>query len=256
MKLVDGDNADSQWHGLYKIGGVAALICAAVYLIAGGINAQAYNAGPFPSDVPAWFTLFQDNWLAGLVFLGFADVIIALVSIPLFLSLYAALSRANKTSTMIAISLAAIGIAVYLATNTAFSMLSLSDQYAAATTETQQSLLLAAGQSILATVEGTGARYIGLPLLWIAGIIMSVVMLHSETFSKITAYAGIVGFSLLLTSVPIVSYITIDPKTTVESAIVAVSYAGGGLLSLAWYILVARKLLQLGRGLPQTVESR
>jgi hypothetical protein len=31
------------------------------------------------------------------------------------------------------------------------------------------------------------------------------------------------------------------------SAIIAVTYMGGGLLSLVWYILVGRKLLTLGR---------
>jgi hypothetical protein len=48
----------------------------------------------------------------------------------MFLALYAALRRANKSYMAIAMTLGFVGIAVYFASNTAFSMLSLSDQYA------------------------------------------------------------------------------------------------------------------------------
>jgi len=37
------------------------------------------------------------------------------------------------------------------------------------------------------------------------------------------------------------------------SALVAISYAGGGLLSLAWYILIGMKLVKLGQ-LPELVD--
>jgi hypothetical protein len=99
----------------------------------------------------------------------------------------------------------------------------------------------------VAISQGTGGEYLGMPLVWFAGLIYSLVMLPSSTFSKATAWVGILGLGLLIASVPFAGYTTVGPTTAVVSAIVAVSYLGGGLLSLAWYVLIGRRLLKLGR---------
>jgi hypothetical protein len=79
-------------------------------------------------------------------------------------------------------------------------MLSLSDQYAAATTEAQRSTLLAAGQAILANTSqrGVGGFNVALFLVSVAGLTTSWVMHQSESFGKPTAYAGIVVYGLSL----------------------------------------------------------
>ena len=247
MEKPSSEDVDPTWNGLYKVGGSAALIIAAMYLLAMVIYIPANLAGPPPSTVLEWFTLFQNDRLTALFFLGFADIIIMICSGPMFLALYAVLRRTNRTWMVIATSFAFVGMAVYLATNTVFSMRSLSDQFAAATTEAQKSLFLAAGQATIAMVEGTGGRYMGLPLVWISSLIVSVVMLQSKVFSKATAYVGIVGFALLAASIPFATYTTTGESTAAVAAIIFVTYIGGGLLSLAWYILVAVRLLRLGR---------
>lgn len=231
---------------LYTIGGVAALLIPLVYVLTAAVNAYGYNANPFPTTVADWYAQFQQSWLVGVVYLGFADVVIMLLAIPLFLALCRALWRSSPSGVLIATVLAVVGAAVYLATNTGFTMLALSHQYAAATTEAAQSELLAAGRATLAAVDGT-ARYLGMPLVWVACIMVSAVMRRSAHFSRAAAYIGIVAFLLLIASAPLVSYTTTDPKTTVESVIVAVSYAGGGLLSLLWYVLIGWRLLRLRR---------
>ena len=76
----------------------------------------------------------------------------------------------------------------------------------------------------------------------VAGIVISIVMLRSKVFSKATAYAGILGFGLLLIFEICSSF--------VPALDLAMIFAmGGGLLSMAWYILVARRLFQLGQGI-------
>ena len=86
----------------------------------------------------------------------------------------------------LATALGFLGIAVYLASNQAFSMLSLSDQYAAATTDAQRSMFLAAGRRYLRIIDpdvlGPGA--IGFFLVTLAGLIFSIVMLRSSIFAK------------------------------------------------------------------------
>ena len=102
--------------------------------------------------------------LLALVLFHLVDLInYALVGL-IFLALYAALHRTGKSASLVATATGLIGIAVYLASNQAFAMLSLSGEYAAATTEAQRSIFLAAGEALLAmndpaTIhQGTGVH--------------------------------------------------------------------------------------------------
>ena len=243
----NANNTPSAEQGLYRIGGVAALICALMYVITLAVYVPANRAGPPPGTVLEWFTVFQTKPLTGLFFLGLADIVIMILWGPMVLALYAALKPASKTWALVATAFVFVGMAVYLATNTAFSMLSLSHQYAAATTEAQKSIVLAAGQSMIAVSEGTGGQYVGMPLAWLAGLILAAIMRRSKAFSPAIAWVGIVGLGLLLASIPFAGYTTTGPTTAVVSTIVAVTYIGGGLLSLAWYILIGLGLLKLGQ---------
>ena len=232
---------DSPRNGLYKIGGVAALICVGMYFVALGVYIPAYRVGPPPATVLEWFTLFQANPLTGLFFLGLADIIITILWGPMVLALCAVLKQSNPTWTMIATVFVFVGMTFFLATNMAFAMLSLSHQYATAATEAQRSSFLSAGQAMLAVTEG--ARM--LPLMSLAGLILSTVMLRSKAFGKVTAWVGILGLGLLSASGLFAGYATTGPTTAIMTVIVGITYAGGGLLSLAWYILVGLRLLKL-----------
>jgi hypothetical protein len=242
------ETLDLTWRGLYKIGGAAALICAVMYLITLGVYVPANFASPPPETVLEWFTVFEESPVTGLFFLGLADVIIMIFWGPMSLALYIVLRQSNRTWVLIAIPFVFVGMAVFLSANTAFSMLSLSQGYAAATTEAEKSILLAAGQAMLAVSRGTGVLYAGMPLVWLAGVIFSIVMLRSKVFNKATAWVGIVGFGLLVAGTPFGGHYTATgTPTAFQSAMVAVQYVGGGLLSLAWYFLVGLRLLKIGR---------
>lgn len=238
---------DPIWKNLYKIGGVAALICAVMYLLTLVVYIPANLANPPPETVLDWFTVFEESPITGLFFLGLADIIILILWGPMSLALYAVLKQANRTWSTIATPFVFVGMTVFLATNTAFSMLSLSQEYAAATTEADLSSLLAAGQAMIAVTRGTGL-YTGMVLAWLAGFIFSVVMLRSKAFNKTTAWVGILGMGLLVAGTPFGGHYTATGETTaIQSLMVALQYIGGGLLSLVWYILVGLSLLKLGR---------
>jgi hypothetical protein len=150
----------------------------------------------------------------------------------------------------IAATLGLVGIAVYLASNTAFSMLSLSDQYADATTDAQRTMLLAAGRALLALnrFSSPGAHpgaggYMSLLLIAAAGMITSVVMLRSAVFNRATACAGILASALDL-----VYCITFAFLPAIDSELLAVCFIpAAGLLLMIWHILVGWRLYQLGR---------
>ena len=101
---------------------------------------------------------------------------------------------------------------------------------------------------MLAVTRGTGHLYFGMQLVWLSGLVLSVIMLRSEAFSKTTAWVGILGLGLLV--VGIIGgghYTSTGDYTLFQGIIVAVQYVGGGLLSLIWYILVGLRLIKLGR---------
>jgi hypothetical protein len=112
-------------------------------------------------------------------------------------------------------------------------MLTLSNQYAAATTDAQRSLLEASGQAMLAIYQGT-AFDVSYVLLSVAPLIISVVMLRSSAFGKVTAYVGIlanaIGLGLFV------------PAIGVFLSLISIV----GLL--IWYILIARRLFTLAQG--------
>ena len=126
-----------------------------------------------------------------------------------------------------------MGIAAYFASSTAFNMLSLSDQYAAATTDEQRAMFLAAGQAMLAIWTGT-AFDVGYILEGVALLIIAVVMLRSTLFGKVTASVGI-----------LLGVMSLVPPT---AGMIGLLFSLGSLVPLEiWLILIARRLFQLGK---------
>jgi Domain of unknown function (DUF4386) len=221
--------ADSAWRSLYRVGGAAALALVAIALI----QAPIFILYPQPTTVIGHFTQFQSNRLLGLVDLDLMLILGTAASALVFLALYAALRRASPSLMTIALTLGLGGIALFFAVQPTFSMLYLSDQYAAAATVAERSAFLAAGEALWANYNGTalGMYFV---LTGIADLIIAVVILRSGRFIKMTAYAGIVlGAMLLIPPLPtlgtiplILSYVVIVP-------------------SLIWNLLIARSLFQL-----------
>ena len=139
------ETTESAWKPLYRVAGVAALIMV-VFI---PIQSIVFVASPPPSTVLGWFTLFQNNRLLGLLDMDLLLIVDQILMGLVFLALYAALRRTSPSFMAIALTLGLGGIVTYFASSTAFNMLSLSDQYAAATTDAQRSLFLAAGQATL-----------------------------------------------------------------------------------------------------------
>lgn len=232
------EGVDPTYTGLFRVGGVAALVVAFLTVI----EVIVFTLYPQPSTVSGWFELFQGSPIIGLLDLWGLEVPMFAMFAMVFLALYFVLRKVNKSGMAIALTLALLGIAIFFATNNPFSMLSLSRQFAAATTDVQRSTLLAAGEAILANTNqrAIGGFNIGLLLISIAGLIVSSVMLRATSFRRLTAYVGILAFGFSLadylrqafTSSVIITLLLIFP---------------GALLIVVWFSLVGRRLLQLGR---------
>jgi hypothetical protein len=120
--------ADPQWKNLYKVGGAAAMITGVLFVIGViGLLISMFQ----PGAINGWLSPFQDNWLVVIFKLhaGFGGVqidrldvfnfldlaILALVGTTV-LGLYAALSRASKIWSMIALAQPFLGMVLFIAT--------------------------------------------------------------------------------------------------------------------------------------------
>jgi len=233
-QFTDAETTDSRWKPLYKAGGAAALIIVALI----PIQSFIFIAYPPPNTVIGYFTLFQNNKILGLLDLDLLLTVDNVLLILIYLALYVALKRANESFMAIALTVGLVGTVLYLVSREAtFSMLSLSDQYAAATTDAQRAMFLAAGQVMLTIYNGT-AFDISYVLGGVTILIISFVMLRSNIFSKATAYVGILMGVLML----------VPPTAgTIWLFLSLISLVP----TLIWLILIARRLFQLGQGVPK-----
>lgn len=224
------ETAESRWRGLYRVGGAAALITSVIT----PISVAIFVAWPPPLEGSAidWFTLFQRNELLGLLGLDLLFMAVYALLIPIYLALYVALRRSSESAMALAAGLGFVAIAVYFSSNPAFEMLSLSQGYAAATTDAQRALFLAAGEAVLASFQGTAFK-VSYLIASAAGAIIGAVILRGNILSKVTGYArllaSVLGLGLFV------------PTIGVPLALSSVVF------EWIWYMLLARGLFRLAR---------
>ena len=235
-QTTNNQESNSKWKSLYKAGGAGALIVAILLLIE--MIAYLATSAPDLSDVAGWFNLFHNNRFIGLIDFGILELYGMVLFVPMFLALYVVLRRANESYMIIAAILAFVGIAVNFATSKLFSLLTLSDLYAAATTEVMKSQFLAAGRATLAVsaLGGIGGSVEGGIPLAVSGLIISVIMLRSNILGRAVGYLGI-----LTNGIGLVMYFNAALAPAMcGSPFFAIFF----LFSVIWFILIGRKLLQ------------
>jgi len=195
--------------------------------------------GGAPEDAQACFAMIQKNAATALLRLDILTVLAMPVFCVLYAGLYTAMRRECYVLAAVSCASAAIGVTLVLANASPMSLLYLSNQYAAATNEARRALLLAAGEAVISSDmwHGTAAKMGGL-LLQLAGVLISVAMLRTATFSKAIGYSGAVAHGLDLLHIVIALF---APKI----AVLAMALAGP--LYLLWFPLVARRLFQLAQ---------
>jgi hypothetical protein len=216
------------WASLYKLAGASALFQVAIVVI----QLIVFMIAPPPLEGTAleWFNLFQENPIVGLIDFEFLMVLYVILCIPIALALFIVLRPINPSWTTIYLVLSILGVMFFIAARPAFEMLYLSRAYAAAQTDVQRSMLLAAGEAQVAAFHGT-AFYINYILGSLTGLIISLVMLQTNMFSRATAYvriaSSICDFGLFL------------PVFGMFISILSV------LFLAIWNIMIARRLFQL-----------
>jgi hypothetical protein len=236
---ADEDRAEPEVAGLCRAGGVAAFVLLAYSL---ATLVQMVVLGGPPATAAEAFEVLREDRLLGLLRLDLPTALALPFYYLLFLGVFAALRRAEPAATLLSIVLAFAGVTLVLAAPGSLSMLALGDRHAAATSEAARRELLVAGEALLAADmwHSTGA-YMGAILLQSGALLVSVAMLRTRVFGRPTAWVGILTHGLDLIHVVLGPF---APGPGV--ALMAVA----GPLYLAWFPMVGRRLLALGRGRP------
>jgi hypothetical protein len=220
----------SSWNGLYKTGGVAALLMVAITLT----QFVSFIVAPPPLEGGAsdWFAFFQASPILGLLGFEALLVVYTLLSVLVAVALFVALRPASQSLAALFLVLSVIGSMAFMAARPVLEMLSLSQQYATAVTDAQRAVLLAAGEAMIAIFHGT-AFQVSYLLGSITGFLIGAAMLRSNIFSRTMAYLRI-GSSVFDFGIFI-------PGIGLYLSLFSV------LFLLAFNILLACRLLQLGR---------
>lgn len=233
-----------QRNWLYQMGGWAALLALClnlsdVILGFGGTEVVTYGT----RSAADWFAIYQRSPFEGLYSLGIFNIAYMVAMLPVYFALVWAHRRRQGVQAVLVLVVFLLTMAIYISTNAAIPLLVLSNKYALANTDVQKMVFIAAGEAILARGEDfTPGSFFGLIFSGCAAIAISFIMLHGGIFGKAIVWVGIVGFTFL-------SLFTICATFVPALYTIAFYFFGsiGGLLALAWFALVARRLFQLGR---------
>lgn len=235
---TDPNQNDNRWRNLYKAGGIAAFAIAA--LLVGEIF--VYGAFPQVDTIPDTFAIFNENWLVGLLNFDLLGMIAYILFIPMTLAIYLSVRRTSEAVSLIGTVLFFVGIAAFFATNTAFSMLSLSSQYAAAQSEAEKAMLLAAGR-VMETLFDINAFQVSYVIVSASWVLIGAAMLRSGVFGKVCAWAGTLAGAAGIVAVAFEHSTVLPGYLTIAIAF----YFAAIVFLLVWVIMTGRRLLRLGR---------
>lgn len=220
---------DPSWRGLYHAGGISAILFVVPILVAivlivvapPPLNADGATTLQYVASHKVLYIIEQILWLAPSAF-----------ALVVFLALYQALKRLNKSYAALGALAGIVSWALTLAIPTtgggAPILVYLSDQYMAAATAAQHTAFATAAEVFIAENNITSAVGILTP---VGLLILSLVMLKG-VFPKGIAYLGIVTGALGIVSEAI-------------RPILGPGYSVYGLLLPIWFLAVGWKLYRL-----------
>lgn len=192
---MDQSPAARTWQGLSRLGACSALFV----LVMIPVQAVVFLLNPPPVTTQGFFQLFQENPFLGMLSLDLLLTLDYLAMIPFYLSLYGALRRLSPAWGLLALVTGLFSLVLFVVSREAtLSMWSLSDQYAAASTDTERSALLAAGTGLLSLYNG-GTFAISYLLGAVSTLVFSTALLRHRVFGRWPGAVGIVtGVTMLV----------------------------------------------------------
>ncbi len=180
-----------QWREFNRFSGMAAFAVVGLWI---ALMAGMIVWGVPPTAIEEWFAVIQNNPLLAGFYLDPIDLIAFTLLIPVYLGLYHTLRESRPALVTLAAIFVFIGIGVCIATvGSYWSLLSLSEGYTTAVTESQRAQFLAAGQAVIAIADN--GFFLG-RIMSVGGLMFAVAMIHNPFFGKTQAYIGILAMGI------------------------------------------------------------
>jgi hypothetical protein len=211
--------------------GIAAIVSEVVILL-GIVSYFIWPYAPGVKSTESIFLLLKSNPFGGLVSLDLFLFAGNLFSVLLYLALYVSLEQVNKPYALAALAVGLIAVILLIPSRPLVEMLTLSGQYASATSAAAKAQYLATGDALLAVFNGTGWFMSNL-LGGISLLVSSILMLRGGIYSKATAIVGIITNAM-------VSVFFIPGLGTFLLFLSLPGY-------MIWYFLLAKRFFQLGK---------
>jgi Domain of unknown function (DUF4386) len=225
--------SDVKW--IYRVGGLAGLMLGAGYLLT--FPVIAYAGGFPPPGTEARLAFMAEHaagWWAVAALMIFTD----LLYVPVFLALYQALKGINQYMMLLALACAGLFVALDLAvTWTAyFSLITLGGNYAAATSDAQRAIIVAAA-GYPSAINDSPLLGIYAILIPATGLLLASLVMRKGIFNKALAYVGMVaGICGILAGVGPIVLGALDVAQYINAS-----------LAMIWFFVVGWKIYQLSR---------
>jgi len=233
-KMQTTVDTDRRW--IYRVGGISGIILGVGYLLT--IPVTIIIAGGFPPPgVEARLAFFAEHaagWWVATALMVFTD----LLYVPFFLALYHALKGFNKYLILLAFTCAGLFVLLDLAiTWTSFpSLIILSSNYAAATSDAQRSLVVAAAGYPSAIIDSPLSGIYAILFPGLGELLVSLVM-RKGIFSKTLAYMGMIaGVSGILAGIGPIFISELETFQYINAS-----------LAMIWFFFLGLKLNKLGQ---------
>jgi len=242
MANVGEADLDLGWRRVVRLGGFLALLAFAGTLfdiVFGSITTGDLTL--LPSTAAERFLEMADHPLLGLYHLDLLNMLLNLITVPVYVALFAVLKQSQRGFATLALTLFCLGVAVYVSTNSALAMYHLSERYAGASDAVARERLVAAGEALIAAGEHGGYGVLpGSVLITVASLTASIAIMKATVFRKWVGIVGVLGASLLT------AYLFLIAVVPGVETIATMAAAPGGLLMLVWTLAVGIRLLGLG----------
>ena len=226
---------------LYRIGAICSILqltLIVIYMIV------TFTIGPRVTSAEAFFLAQETNFWTSLLRVDLMMMLLVGLYLGNFPALLANLYKYAPVLTLYATGFTLIAMILSFASESTFALIHLGEKYIQASSGSERSQLIAAGESILSSGwwNSTGSYVTGI-LLQAGGIMICVVMLSSKDFHRTTAVAGIIGNSFDLIQHTLSPFL---PGITEYLAFGMVGY-------LIWYPMMSFDLFRLAKNSPPQV---
>lgn len=231
MSINSNNNINQTWKGIYKAGGVSAILYVLLALVVPFfmfINNTELSSMVRGSDVLEYISTNGVVWWLILQTLVLCTSFFAIIT---FVALFLALKHLNKNSLLIGTILAIVIHILFIAYYPMTLGLSFLAQHYQTVNSVTQTSLASAAEALLAMNNAFNPVYEGVFAISIA--ILSVVMLKG-VFNKKVAYLGI------FTAISAIVALSLFP-------IIGIGYFWWWMLFNIWFIAIGIKLYKLGK---------